>query len=99
MRHGLCYVPDMNIFTNRAQRENLGLKKCGSDQLPVKRRGETWAGRGCGARCSLCDRTIKPGEVEYEWRANTQDGRESLLFHLTCFQSWSFVSARLREAC
>lgn len=95
--YGICGVSGMNIFIDQAQREDLSLKKCGSGQLPVKRRGETWAGQGCGAQCSLCDRPIDFGQVEYEWRANARDGRESLLFHLMCFQSWSFVSMRLRR--
>ena len=86
---------DMSTYLNEVQLQHMVLEKYGSGRLPLKLRGETWAGRAGGVPCALCDGAINSDEVEYEWRVNNEDGSGSLRFHLGCFRSWGLVSARL----
>jgi hypothetical protein len=57
---------------------------CRPRNLPAS----VWAGRGTGATCSLCERTIQPDQVEYEL---THDG-VTFHFHMRCHAIWQLAA-------
>ena len=48
----------------------------------------TWAGRGTGALCHYCCRTIGGHEIEYEVELAPAESGKSWHFHLNCYRSW-----------
>jgi len=54
----------------------------------------TWAGRGTGAQCSLCGRSIQVQEVEYEIELAPSGTGRSLYFHFDCYRTWDAQSQR-----
>jgi len=66
-----------------SREEIVGLirKKIKSGVLPGAPAREVWGGRGTGAICAACDRTIAPSEPEIE--ADCVDGA-SRFYHAEC---------------
>jgi hypothetical protein len=66
------------------------LEANGSGKLPDRSAERTWAGRGCGAPCAICDRPINADELEYELEFVTGDSGKLADYHVHsgCFWAW-----------
>ena len=60
-----------------------------SRSWPIQENARTWAGKGSGAPCDLCEHPIAAREIEYEVELATPNGVRTLRFHLTCHQKWA----------
>ncbi len=60
----------------------------------------TWAGRGTGATCHGCGRSIRAHEIEYEIELPVRSGEppvtfklgsdaRTLRFHFECYRNWT----------
>jgi hypothetical protein len=58
--------------------------------LPTRRASRTYAGKGTGSKCALCDSLIAPSEVEYEMEFERPDTPvyTTVRMHLHCSQVW-----------
>jgi hypothetical protein len=52
-----------------------------------------WAGTGDGQPCSLCDRAIDPGQIEYELQFNGTP-LTHFRFHRICHEAWELECIR-----
>jgi hypothetical protein len=59
--------------------------KLDAGTLPSTRPSQVWAGESRGQMCDACDRTITPGEIEYEAHLTDQG---IFRFHRACFEIW-----------
>ncbi len=48
----------------------------------------TWAGKGNGRRCNVCEQPITSDQVEYEIDCEQADGIQSYRMHNECFFLW-----------
>jgi hypothetical protein len=53
-----------------------------------------WGGPGAGELCALCDKPIRPDEVEYEVDASVDGAQHAFRFHIVCLSVWQFACAR-----
>ena len=60
-----------------------------SGSLPRTVPESFWAGYGTGATCSLCGRTIEPGQVGYEFAAGN---RATYHLHIRCHAIWQLAA-------
>ena len=69
-----------------------------SGVLPRIEPTKTWAGRGSGLLCSVCDAPILETQIEYEvdfeWSEGFTHRRETYLFHESCHQIWNRERSR-----
>ena len=75
---------------NGTVRDSL-LEAIRSGKLPSRSPERTWAGRGCGDPCMVCDQRINADELEYELEfAPGADSKqpEGRHIHLGCFSAW-----------
>jgi hypothetical protein len=56
-------------------------------RLPSQPQQYLWAGAGNGQPCSLCDRPIDAGQIEYELQFNTRP-LTVYRFHRICHEAW-----------
>jgi hypothetical protein len=49
-----------------AHGENIALSESGARPLPYQKPLRTWASRGTGATCDLCNGRIHPPDIEYQ---------------------------------
>jgi hypothetical protein len=83
---------------NAAVRDEV-LEAVRSGRLPDRSAERTWAGRGCGAPCEICGRSVSADELEYELEfVSREDGKEPARYHLHngCFWAWE-SERRMRE--
>jgi len=64
-------------------------KKIASAQLPPRNSGRTWAGKGDGAICSLCELPVTVDEIEYEVEWEQAGSTRTAHLHLVCYRLWS----------
>jgi len=75
---------------NAAVREEV-LEAVRSGRLPDRPAERTWAGRGCGAPCEICGRSVSADELEYELEFVSEvDGNQRAHYHVHdgCFWAW-----------
>ena len=58
-------------------------------RLPHTVPGSVWAGAGSRDKCSLCEQTIEPDQVEYELSGN---GGAMIRFHMRCHAIWQLAA-------
>jgi hypothetical protein len=63
-------------------------------RLPSTVPARAWAGRGSDAPCSLCDKIIASGEVEYEVESRAGESTRIHRFHFLCHAAWQLECAR-----
>ena len=68
----------------------LARKHIANGSLPRSAPGLFWAGTDTGATCSLCELTIEPKQVQYEFTA--ADG-ETFHFHIRCHAIWQLAAS------
>jgi len=78
--------------------ERVAKQRIRTGELPCHPTARMWGSHGTGALCSLCDRPIRPEEVEYEvaLAADGDSGRGEhvLRFHLACHAIWQAECVR-----
>jgi hypothetical protein len=74
--------------------ENIAPSDGSAQPLGYQKPLRTWASRGTGATCELCDRRINPHEIEYEVELATGDGSRMLHMHFACHQRWASEGRR-----
>jgi len=57
--------------------------------VPYQKPARTWAGRGSGAFCDLCQQPIEADQIEYEVELPPEAQAPVLNFHLACYEKWS----------
>jgi hypothetical protein len=59
-------------------------------RVPCKRQDYTWAGKGTGLDCSVCDLPITSLQVEYELQFGAEAGAGVVVvrMHRPCFAAW-----------
>jgi len=60
------------------------------ERLPRTVPGSVFAGDGKCATCSLCEETIAPEQIEYEF---TADGGVTYRFHIRCHAIWQLAAS------
>jgi hypothetical protein len=91
-------TPDDPVYYGRlAERARMKLVM---GTLPREDADRTYAGRGSGFVCSLCDAAVLETEIEYELEYSVLlkpgDSPRTLRFHIGCHQIWD--SERIRMA-
>jgi hypothetical protein len=80
-----------------AHGENIANPATGGPQpLPYQKPLRTWASRGTGATCDLCNARIHPHEIEYEVELPADGEKVNAHMHFSCHQRW--VSEGRRRA-
>jgi hypothetical protein len=80
----ICGGSDAREFIRQRVRDALA-----SGALPPVDGTRSWAGRGTGRTCRICNEPIRPDQIEHE--VETPD---SMLVHQTCLMLWREESAR-----
>ena len=79
--------------------QRLARARIKEGQLPPVAPRQILGGKGDGARCALCDKTINADEVELEVEQRLVGGVQSLHFHVLCHAAWQLAcSERPEEA-
>jgi hypothetical protein len=72
----------------------LARKLMEAGTLPTAIPHQTWGGNGSGQPCSLCGKSIRPNDVEYEIEISDGAHQASHRFHFVCHAAWQFESTR-----
>ena len=65
-------------------------RRVAQGRLPCKRQDHTWAGRGTGLDCMVCDLPITSLQVEYELQFSADTGTVVVRMHRHCLAAWEF---------
>lgn len=74
-------------FDENALREVVR-QRVAQGRLPCRRQDHTWAGRGTGLDCAVCDLPITSLEVEYELQFDVQPNVVVVRMHRPCLTAW-----------
>jgi len=77
--------------------ENIATSDGPSQPLGYQKPLRTWASRGTGTTCDLCDNRINPHEIEYEVELAQDDATRLLHMHFACHQRWASEGRRRRR--
>ena len=86
--------------TSEGELQQMARQRIASGELPCHPEARTWGSRGAGAPCSLCTRTIRADEVEYEVAfpdSRSQGDPRTVRFHLRCHAVWQAECRMLHE--
>ena len=85
-----------DLLLRKLERElrPIARERLAKGQLPREADARLWSGFGTGQPCSLCDKPIQPGEIEYE--VLVEAVVQALRFHRVCHYAWQLESARLK---
>ena len=67
----------------------LARERVAAGRLPRTVPESVWGGSGTGATCSLCEHTIEPEHVAYEF---TGDDGVTFHFHMPCHAVWQLAA-------
>jgi hypothetical protein len=70
-------------------RERIAIGK-----LPCMAPERLWVGHGSRKLCALCDKVIRPDEVEYEVDDDLDGAILTYFFHMLCQSVWQLECAR-----
>ena len=56
-----------------------------------------WGGYGSGQVCAVCDKTIRPAEVEFEVEESVDGQMKQMWFHTVCQSIWQLECARVEH--
>ncbi|HSY09260.1 MAG TPA: hypothetical protein VK820_12070 [Steroidobacteraceae bacterium] len=73
----------------QAHGENIALSDGGNQPLPYQKPLRTWASRGTGATCDLCNGRIHPPDIEYQIEVAPNGEARMLHMHFGCHQRWA----------
>ena len=76
----------MNNGKDPTDLRHLIARKRASGQLPRITSSRTWAGKGNGAPCELCELAIDAGQIEYEVEYLNGSQTTVLRFHELCYR-------------
>lgn len=74
-------------FDENALREVVR-RRVAQGRLPCKRQDHTWAGRGTGLDCVVCDLPITSLQVEYELQFGAETASVVVRMHRPCLSAW-----------
>lgn len=77
--------------------ENIATSDGGPQPLTYQKPLRTWASRGTGAICDLCDHRINPHEIEYQVELAADAVTRMLYMHFACHQRWASEGRRRRR--
>jgi hypothetical protein len=77
--------------------ENIATSDGGPKRLGYQKPLRTWASRGTGAICDLCDHRINPHEIEYQVELAADGVTRMLHMHFACHQRWASEGRRRRR--
>ena len=80
----ICGGSDLSEIVRQRVREALA-----SGALPPVDGSRSWAGRGSGQKCRICNEAIGPDQIEHEVEAP-----DSVLVHQACLILWREESVR-----
>lgn len=63
-------------------------------QLPCGTTLRMWGGQGTEQPCDLCDKPIRPAEVEYEVEVRDSGAVHTFRFHILCQSMWQAECVR-----
>jgi hypothetical protein len=72
-----------------ARLTEIARRRIRDGSLPAREPAETWGGRGSGAVCALCEKTIEEHQFEYEVETSVRGAVQTLRFHVACESAWS----------
>jgi hypothetical protein len=79
-----------------AHAESISTPGGGVQLPPYQKPLRTWASRGTGTTCSLCDGRIHPTDIEYQVELALDGGMRMLHMHFACHQRWAAEGRRRR---
>jgi hypothetical protein len=77
--------------------ENIAPSDGGQQPLVYQKPLRTWASRGTGATCDLCNGRINPQEIEYQVELASDGVTRMLNMHFACHQRWASEGRRSRR--
>jgi hypothetical protein len=77
--------------------ENIVPSDGGPQPLVYQKPIRTWASRGTGANCDLCDNRIQPHQIEYQVELASDGVTRMLNMHFACHQRWASEGRRRRR--
>jgi hypothetical protein len=77
--------------------ENIATPDSGAQPLPYQKPLRTWASRGTGATCDLCNGRIHPPDIEYQVELAPDGVTRMLHMHFLCHQRWAAEGRRRRR--
>jgi hypothetical protein len=79
-------MPD-TVFDEETLREAVR-RGVAEGRLPCRAQDRTWAGKGTGLDCVVCDRPITSLQVEFELQFAAEPSRLILRMHRECLAAW-----------
>jgi len=80
-----------------AHGENIAPAESGPQPLVYQKPLRTWASRGTGVTCDLCEARIRPHEIEYQVELASDGVTRMLTMHFACHQRWASGGRRPRR--
>jgi hypothetical protein len=77
--------------------ENFAPSDGGPQTLVYQKPLRTWASRGTGSICDLCDHRIQPHEIEYQVELVSDVETRMFNMHFACHQRWASAGRRRRS--
>jgi hypothetical protein len=74
--------------------DNIAGPDSGIQPLPYQKPSRTWASRGTGATCDLCNARIRPPDIEYQVELPPNGETRMLHMHFACHQRWAAQGRR-----
>jgi hypothetical protein len=72
-----------------AHAESIATPDSGAQVPPYQKPLRTWASRGTGAICNLCNSRILPTDIEYQVELAPDGVTRMLHMHFACHQRWA----------
>ena len=79
-----------------AHAESIATPDGGTQPPPYQKPLRTWASRGTGTTCNLCNGRIHPTDIEYQVELALDGVMRMLNMHFACHQRWAAEGRRRR---
>jgi hypothetical protein len=77
--------------------ENIAPSDGSTQALVYQKPLRTWASRGTGTICDLCEIRIQPHEIEYQVELGSDGDTRMLNMHFACHQRWASEGRRRKR--
>jgi hypothetical protein len=78
--------------------ESIATSDSGAQRLPYQKPLRTWASRGTGTTCDLCNGRIHPPDIEYQVELAPDGVTRVVHMHFACHQRWAAEGRRRRAS-
>jgi hypothetical protein len=78
--------------------ESIATSDSGAQRLPYQKPLRTWASRGTGTTCDLCNGRIHPPDIEYQVELAPDVVSRLVHMHFACHQRWASEGRRRRAS-